>query len=95
LNQPSGSGVETIWVSSLWANETRRGKKEAQSVINVYLQKTTCLKGKLMEGGGSNDDPSQKKRHHPLREGQVLAVVFINIYPWNIGLGVADVAVQT
>lgn len=48
-----------------------------------------------MEGGGSNDDPSQKKRHHPLREGQVLAVVFINIYPWNIGLGVADVAVQT
>ena len=37
LNQPSGCDVGTIWVSPLWANETRRGKKKAQNVINIYL----------------------------------------------------------
>jgi hypothetical protein len=39
LNQPSGCGVGTIWVSPLWANKTRRGKKKAQNVINISLQK--------------------------------------------------------
>ena len=45
LNQPSGSGAGKIWVSPLWANETRRRKTKAQNVINICLQKQFLLKG--------------------------------------------------
>jgi len=74
-------------------------RKEQSPKCSQYFftEKKTCSKGKLITGGGggSSDDPSQKIRHNALREGQGLTVVFMNMYPRSIGLGVADVVLLT